>query len=277
VTAGSPSAQIISLRVDELRIGLGKAQFRDGDTVFLCRVAGVAVHEGRVLLHRSEHDDFWALPGGRIEVGESSTQALRREMLEEVGAEVTVGRLLWVVENFFQHYPLDQSPDTAISIDHHEIGWYLEMEVPADAELPGGAPPRGRPPGGRRRRARGGPRRGASGGDVDEALARRIGKALGRRRRRALAEIARPAARPLPDVVAWRAAASATADRAGLVLCGDVPAALGMLLRDRADRSPEGPAAVAAAATRPDVLALLAFAASEEHFLLRQRLRTAIA
>jgi ADP-ribose pyrophosphatase YjhB (NUDIX family) len=130
VTAGSPSAQIISLRVDELRIGLGKAQFRDGDTVFLCRVAGVAVHEGRVLLHRSEHDDFWALPGGRIEVGESSTQALRREMLEEVGAEVTVGRLLWVVENFFQHYPLDQSPDTTISIDHHEIGLYLEMEVP---------------------------------------------------------------------------------------------------------------------------------------------------
>jgi ADP-ribose pyrophosphatase YjhB (NUDIX family) len=109
---------------------LGKAQFRDGDTVFLCRVAGVAVHEGRVLLHRSEHDDFWALPGGRIEVGESSTQALRREMLEEVGAEVTVGRLLWVVENFFQHYPLDQSPDTTISIDHHEIGLYLEMEVP---------------------------------------------------------------------------------------------------------------------------------------------------
>jgi ADP-ribose pyrophosphatase YjhB (NUDIX family) len=130
VTAGSPSAQIISLLVDELRIGLGKAQFRDGDTVFLCRVAGVAVHEGRVLLHRSEHDDFWALPGGRIEVGESSTQALRREMREEVGADVTVGRLLWVVENFFQHYPLDQPPNTTISIDHHEIGLYLEMEVP---------------------------------------------------------------------------------------------------------------------------------------------------
>jgi 8-oxo-dGTP pyrophosphatase MutT (NUDIX family) len=109
---------------------LGKAQFRDGDTVFLCRVAGVAVYQGRVLLHRSEHDDFWALPGGRIEVGESSTQALRREMLEEVGADVTVGRLLWVVENFFQHYPLDQSPDTTISIEHHEIGLYLEMEVP---------------------------------------------------------------------------------------------------------------------------------------------------
>jgi hypothetical protein len=51
-------------------------------------------------------------------------------MLEEVGADVTVGRLLWVVENFFQHYPLDQQPDTTISIDHHEIGLCLEMEVP---------------------------------------------------------------------------------------------------------------------------------------------------
>ena len=110
---------------------MGKAQLRDGDTVFLCRVAGVAVHKGRALLHRSEHDDFWALPGGRIEVGETSAQALRREMLEEVGAEVTVGRLLWVVENFFKHYPLDQPPNTSVATDHHEIGLYLEIELPA--------------------------------------------------------------------------------------------------------------------------------------------------
>jgi len=109
---------------------MGKAQLRDGQTIFLCRVAGVAVHQDRVLLHRSEHDDFWALPGGRIEVGETSAQALRREMLEEVATEVKVGRLLWVVENFFQHYPLDQPPDTSIATEHHEIGLYLEMELP---------------------------------------------------------------------------------------------------------------------------------------------------
>jgi hypothetical protein len=34
---------------------------------------------------------------------------------------------------------------------------------------------------------------------------------------------------------------------------------------------------VVRASTRPDVLALLAFAASEAHFVLRQRMRVAIA
>lgn len=111
---------------------MGHAQLRDGDTVFLCRVAGVAEHEGRVLLHRSIHDQFWALPGGRLEVGETSAKALHREMLEEVDVDVKVGRLLWVVENFFDHYPLDQPPDPSLTSAHHEIGLYLAMELPAD-------------------------------------------------------------------------------------------------------------------------------------------------
>ena len=32
---------------------------------------------------------------------ESAGAALRREMREELGVHVTVGRLLWLVENFF--------------------------------------------------------------------------------------------------------------------------------------------------------------------------------
>jgi hypothetical protein len=39
--------------------------------VFRVRVAGVAVHDGRVLFHRAAHDDFWALPGGRVAAGET--------------------------------------------------------------------------------------------------------------------------------------------------------------------------------------------------------------
>ena len=57
------------------------------------RVAGVATHGGRVLLHRSENDDFWSLPGGRPQYSESAAAALRREMREELGAEVTVQAL----------------------------------------------------------------------------------------------------------------------------------------------------------------------------------------
>jgi ADP-ribose pyrophosphatase YjhB (NUDIX family) len=108
----------------------GHAQLRDGDTIFLCRVAGVAVVDDRVLLHRSVHDDFWALPGGRLEVGETMSEALRREMREEVEVDVEVGRLLWVIENFFDHYPLDQPPDTSLRSAHHELGFYYVMGVP---------------------------------------------------------------------------------------------------------------------------------------------------
>ncbi|MDX1659254.1 MAG: NUDIX domain-containing protein [Nitriliruptorales bacterium] len=112
---------------------MGWAQFRDGDTIFQVRVAGVAVADGRVLLHRLPTEDFWSLPGGRIEVGESAGDALHREMREEIDAEVEVGGLLWVIENFFEHAPLDDSGQRAPTA-HHEIGLYLEMSVPDEVE-----------------------------------------------------------------------------------------------------------------------------------------------
>lgn len=112
----------------------------------------------------------------------------------------------------------------------------------------------------------------------EDVLARRLAKAMSRRARRALERPARALAKGVAtNVDGWAAAAAATADRAGLVLCGDVPTALHAILRTAAGEPVEGPAAAAAARTRPDALALLVFAASEEHFALRQRLRLAIA
>jgi tetratricopeptide (TPR) repeat protein len=112
-----------------------------------------------------------------------------------------------------------------------------------------------------------------------EELLARVGKALSRKARRALEEPARVLAhqRPPPDLAAWRLAAAATADRAGLVLCGDVPTALDLLLREGAGRQPPPADRLTALRARPDALALLAFAASEAHLALRQRVRAAIA
>ncbi|CAN5826925.1 NUDIX domain-containing protein [soil metagenome] len=114
---------------------MGWAQLRDGGTIFQVRVGGVAVSGGRVLMHRTADEEFWSLPGGRLQVGETVAEALRREMREEIGADVEVGGgLLWLVENFFEHRPLDGATEEG-SAAHHEVGLYLEMILPEHLEV----------------------------------------------------------------------------------------------------------------------------------------------
>jgi ADP-ribose pyrophosphatase YjhB (NUDIX family) len=69
--------------------------------VFNHRIVGVVIHDSYVLLHRNIQDDFWALPGGRAELMEPSEKTIQREFREELGIDVKVERLLWIVENFF--------------------------------------------------------------------------------------------------------------------------------------------------------------------------------
>ena len=74
----------------------------------------------RLLLNRFGGDSFWALPGGAIESGEFSTEALVREMREELGVTVAVGRLVWVVENLFEYR----------GAFYTEFGFYYEADWP---------------------------------------------------------------------------------------------------------------------------------------------------
>ena len=99
--------------------------FDNGNIRFTNRVVGVAFDRERVLLHRTDDMNFWALPGGRAELLEPSPQTLVREMQEEMGVEVRVERLLWVAENFFVYGPRA----------YHEIGFYFLMHLPPDSPL----------------------------------------------------------------------------------------------------------------------------------------------
>lgn len=50
--------------------------------------AVVVDSEGRLLLHRRRDNDQWALPGGRMELGESIADCAVREVREETGLDV---------------------------------------------------------------------------------------------------------------------------------------------------------------------------------------------
>ncbi len=68
----------------------------------------VIIKRGNQVLVSPGHDDvqgtnFYRLPGGGIEFGETSLEAVKREIYEELGAELEHIRLLEVVENIFNY------------------------------------------------------------------------------------------------------------------------------------------------------------------------------
>jgi 8-oxo-dGTP pyrophosphatase MutT (NUDIX family) len=99
--------------------------FDRGNLRFSYRVAGVAIRDGKVLVQEPLDRSFCFLPGGRAELQESAGETLRREMQEELHVDVTVGRLLWVVENFFEHG----------GKTFHELGLYFLLTFPDDSPI----------------------------------------------------------------------------------------------------------------------------------------------
>jgi len=106
-------------------LGIQMITFEKDGKVFVYRVAGVAIYNNKVLVHRSIIDDFWSLPGGRCEILELSKDALIREMKEEIGIDIKVIRPLYFVENFFYFE----------GNDFHEISIFYLMEFPPDSRL----------------------------------------------------------------------------------------------------------------------------------------------
>ncbi len=56
-------------------------------------------NEGKILLHRRSDNDAWALPGGAMEIGESITETLQREVKEETGLDVEPEYIIGVYSN----------------------------------------------------------------------------------------------------------------------------------------------------------------------------------
>ena len=79
-------------------------------------VRGIVVDEnGHIFAvkHRDRNtggeSDYWAIPGGGLDIGEALDSGLAREFEEELGIKATIGRLLFMQQFIFIHRNGNQS------------------------------------------------------------------------------------------------------------------------------------------------------------------------
>lgn len=65
------------------------------------RVSAIFMNKNKILLHHGLKKDHYTLPGGRVKEGESTIEALFREIKEETGLDVEYVKPCSFIENFF--------------------------------------------------------------------------------------------------------------------------------------------------------------------------------
>ena len=85
----------------------------------VCTARALIIDEGELLVFRlTKAPDWYSLPGGKIDFGESFAEAIKRELIEETGIEPVVGRLLVMRE--------------MILPDRHRVEMFFEIKNSAD-------------------------------------------------------------------------------------------------------------------------------------------------
>lgn len=77
--------------------------YEENDNKFNFRVSAIILDKSgkRALIHQIKNRDFWLLPGGRVEMMESTQDAIVRELKEELDIGSFETKLAFISENFF--------------------------------------------------------------------------------------------------------------------------------------------------------------------------------
>lgn len=117
--------------IDYIGVGVGAAIFNDKNEVLLCLRGPKAKNE------RGK----WEIPGGSVEFGETFSQALKREIKEELGIEIEIGKLIqvcdhiiadehqhWVSPTYWCHI-VEGEPTICEPEKCSQIGWFSLKEA----------------------------------------------------------------------------------------------------------------------------------------------------
>lgn len=119
----------------------------------------LVIRDGRLLVETNDDGDvqWWSLPGGGQEFGETKEEGLRRECREEIGCDVVVGPLALALDYIGAHHrfgedlfcqtevyfwctlPPDAEPTpTAAGRDDHQTGiaWVILEDLPGSPFFP---------------------------------------------------------------------------------------------------------------------------------------------
>ena len=114
-------------------------------------VAAIIRKEGRIFATQrgyGEWQDWWEFPGGKMEAGETREAALRREIREELSAEISVDDFLCTVEHDYpkfrlrMHCFLCSLLTDGLHLNEHEAAKWLSIDeldcvkwLPADLKV----------------------------------------------------------------------------------------------------------------------------------------------
>ena len=107
-------------------------------------VAAAIRHNDKILCMQRGKTKFdytaykWEFPGGKIEVGETPQEAIRREIMEEMDMDIRVGDTICVVENEYSDFSIslqvfwcDVDSTNFDLKEHHAFKWLSKDELPS--------------------------------------------------------------------------------------------------------------------------------------------------
>jgi len=106
---------------------------------------------GRILITERRcdgpFDGLWEFPGGKIHAGESPAEALRRELAEELGIEVTVSRPYMDLHHEYPDRAVDLEfflvtdwQGEPVGLESQGLRWVSPADLDPDVLLPADAP-----------------------------------------------------------------------------------------------------------------------------------------